>query len=384
MRVLILSQHFSPEVTAARFRIEPFVVALVERGHDVEVICAVPNHPEGIVHSGYRGRAILREQIHGAQIKYVWVRAAPTKTLRTRLGVLWLLRRHGACRGRGHEATGCHPGQLTAALRRPRRRTSRRPSSCALGPRRPRSLAEGGGGSRRVDIATGDRGGRAARAVALSQGGHDDDRDRAVSPAHRRSVAARLADRGVAQRHDAGVAGTRGPRRRTGDRWECPRTGSSGPMPATSASTTGSTRRWTLRSCSATSFQLLLIGHGPLRDELERRAAALPAGRVRLEGLMSPDDAAARLLAADALLVALRASLTDVDLLEAVRLLRAGRPVIVAADGETRRLAEGAALIGAAGGPAGARRRRSDAQRRSGACREARRASPRPRPQAPA
>jgi glycosyltransferase involved in cell wall biosynthesis len=92
-------------------------------------------------------------------------------------------------------------------------------------------------------------------------------------------------------------------------------------------------------------FQLLLIGHGPLRDELSRRAAALPSGRVRLEGLMSPDDAAARLLAADALLVALRASLSDVVSSKLFDYCALGRPVIVAADGETRRLAEGAALL---------------------------------------
>ena len=92
-------------------------------------------------------------------------------------------------------------------------------------------------------------------------------------------------------------------------------------------------------------FQLLLIGHGPLRDELERRAAELPAGSVRLEGLMSPDDAGAHLRAADALLVALRASLTDVISSKLFDYCAMRRPVIVAADGETRRLAEGAALI---------------------------------------
>src|SRR3954468_22696399 len=34
MRILILSQYFAPEVTAARARIEPFAAGLAERGHD--------------------------------------------------------------------------------------------------------------------------------------------------------------------------------------------------------------------------------------------------------------------------------------------------------------------------------------------------------------
>jgi hypothetical protein len=87
MRVLIFSQHFTPEVTAARFRIEPFVEALLRSGHQVEVVCAVPNHPEGVIHPQYRGRALVRKRAPGLTVDYVWVRATPVKTLRTRLGL---------------------------------------------------------------------------------------------------------------------------------------------------------------------------------------------------------------------------------------------------------------------------------------------------------
>jgi glycosyltransferase involved in cell wall biosynthesis len=67
---------------------------------------------------------------------------------------------------------------------------------------------------------------------------------------------------------------------------------------------------------------------------------------------MPPDDAADRLLAADALLVALRASLDDVVSSKLFDYCALGRPVIVAATGETRRLAEGAALLAAPEDPA--------------------------------
>ena len=86
MRVLIFSQHFTL-VTAARFRIEPFVAALLGSGHEVEVVCAVPNHPEGVIHPEYRGRALVRKRAPGLTVDYVWVRATPLKTLRTRLGL---------------------------------------------------------------------------------------------------------------------------------------------------------------------------------------------------------------------------------------------------------------------------------------------------------
>ena len=88
------------------------------------------------------------------------------------------------------------------------------------------------------------------------------------------------------------------------------------------------------------SFELLLIGHGPLRSQLEERARALPPGRVRLAGLMTPEDAAAHLRAADALLVSLHASLSDVLSSKLFDYCAIGRPVIVAADGETRRVVE--------------------------------------------
>ena len=56
MRILILTQYFAPEVTAARVRLEAFAKGLAERDHEVEVVCEVPNHPEGIVRPEFRGR----------------------------------------------------------------------------------------------------------------------------------------------------------------------------------------------------------------------------------------------------------------------------------------------------------------------------------------
>jgi glycosyltransferase involved in cell wall biosynthesis len=344
MRVLILSQHFSPEVTAARFRIEPFVVALVGRGHDVEVICAVPNHPEGIVHPGYRGRAILREQIHGAEVKYVWVRAAETKTLRTRL-----------------ESYGSYAGMALAVGA-----VAKRPD-VILASSPPLSVGLAGAmlaTRHRVPWVLDVRDLWPKAAVVLGE-----------LTGERAIAAAERLERWLYRKADMTTTVTEPFRRHIADL--------SPPGSRIEVLLNGTTRAWLERGDRSPDrrslglpddrfiwayagnlglyhgldtamdaaellgdgFQLLLIGHGPLRAELERRAAELPAGSVRLEGLMSPDDAGAHLRAADALLVALRASLTDVISSKLFDYCAMRRPVIVAADGETRRLAEGAALI---------------------------------------
>lgn len=86
MRVLVLTQHYAPEVTAGRFRLEAFVDALLERGHQVDVIAPVPNHPRGIVEPGYRGRLWFEERSPGVSVRRLAIYTRPTKTMRTRLG----------------------------------------------------------------------------------------------------------------------------------------------------------------------------------------------------------------------------------------------------------------------------------------------------------
>ena len=60
MRILILTQHYVPEITAARFRLQAFADGLTRRGHEVQVICPVPNHPRGVIDEGYRHGLVVR------------------------------------------------------------------------------------------------------------------------------------------------------------------------------------------------------------------------------------------------------------------------------------------------------------------------------------
>ena len=48
MRILVVTQYFWPEV----FRINDFVTALGERGHEVFVLTGMPNDPSGRFLSG--------------------------------------------------------------------------------------------------------------------------------------------------------------------------------------------------------------------------------------------------------------------------------------------------------------------------------------------
>ena len=79
MRVLMLTQHFAPELTAAAVRVEAFAKGLANRDHDVEVVCSVPNHPEGIVRAEFRGRTAVRRTMNGFKVHHVWVRASARK-----------------------------------------------------------------------------------------------------------------------------------------------------------------------------------------------------------------------------------------------------------------------------------------------------------------
>ena len=71
MRVGILSQYFEPEPVP---RLTSLVRHLVEAGHVVEVLTAIPNWPGGSFYPGYRGTLIKEEERLGARVirSYVW------------------------------------------------------------------------------------------------------------------------------------------------------------------------------------------------------------------------------------------------------------------------------------------------------------------------
>lgn len=64
MNLLIVSQYFYPE----QFQINEIAPELVKRGHEVTVLCGIPNYPQGIVFKGYNKPEKRDELINGVRV----------------------------------------------------------------------------------------------------------------------------------------------------------------------------------------------------------------------------------------------------------------------------------------------------------------------------
>lgn len=64
MKILVVSQYFWPE----NFRINDLVMEMIERQHDVTVLTAIPNYPEGKVFEDYLENPSKFNEFHGAKV----------------------------------------------------------------------------------------------------------------------------------------------------------------------------------------------------------------------------------------------------------------------------------------------------------------------------
>ena len=86
MRVLLVSQYYPPEIGATQNRMSEFVRGLRARGHDVDVLTEVPNHPTGVIAPEYRrGWRFVERAADGSRVVRVWVAASAKKTFGRRL-----------------------------------------------------------------------------------------------------------------------------------------------------------------------------------------------------------------------------------------------------------------------------------------------------------
>lgn len=74
MKILIISQYYYPE----QFQINEIAPELVRRGHEVTVVCGLPNYPHGTIYAGYETKeerenkaSRYREQT-GVNVIYSW------------------------------------------------------------------------------------------------------------------------------------------------------------------------------------------------------------------------------------------------------------------------------------------------------------------------
>ncbi len=72
MRILLITQHFPPEKGAVR-RLFEFANHFKDNGHDITVLTAMPNYPDGIIPPKYKGKFYHREIVNGIDIRRSYV-----------------------------------------------------------------------------------------------------------------------------------------------------------------------------------------------------------------------------------------------------------------------------------------------------------------------
>ena len=338
MHVLLLSQHYAPEVTAARFRVEAFAQAFAREGHRVSVVCPVPNHPAGVIEAGFRGRALTRRDLDGVEVNYVWVRTTPVKTTRERLAYY-----ASYAAAAVPVAVGLRPDVLLAsspplsvgAAAMLAARTLRRPwilDVRDLWPEAAVTIGELSEGSRAVRLAE-----RLERRLYRSA-----DRILTVTAPFVRSIGELATD---PSRIELVANGTTRSWVEAGER-AADRAALNLPEDEfiwTYAGNLGPSRRLDLAIEAAAElgprFRLLIIGSGGAVEALERQAEQTASANVEFRPLMSAEDAARHMRASDALYVPQQPGLGDFVPSKLYDCWAVCRPAIVAAEGETLRLA---------------------------------------------
>ena len=77
--ILIISRYYPPEIGVAGVCVSETATRLVKLGHQVTVLTTVPNYPTGIVPQEYRGHLLQSEIRDGVRVVRTWSYVAPNK-----------------------------------------------------------------------------------------------------------------------------------------------------------------------------------------------------------------------------------------------------------------------------------------------------------------
>lgn len=79
MHILFLTDTFPPENNAGALRTHDHISEWIKQGHQVTVLTAAPNFPDGKVYAGYRNRLLLREVMESIQVWRIWTYISPNQ-----------------------------------------------------------------------------------------------------------------------------------------------------------------------------------------------------------------------------------------------------------------------------------------------------------------
>ncbi|MBN2044055.1 MAG: glycosyltransferase family 4 protein [Anaerolineales bacterium] len=85
MKLIILTQYYPPETGAPQRRLSDLARRLAAIGHQVQVLTAKPNYPEGKIFPGYKKGLFCREREGGIEVIRVWLYPNQSKSLALRL-----------------------------------------------------------------------------------------------------------------------------------------------------------------------------------------------------------------------------------------------------------------------------------------------------------
>lgn len=320
---------------------------LAARGHAVEVICEVPNHPQGRIHDGYRRRLRVRRQADGYGVTHLWVHTSERKTTLGRLlfygSYLALATAAGSLRRRPDVVLASSPPLPVAMAGDAVARRHRVPwvmdvrdlwpeAAVALGELSDERLV------RLIGRAAGALYERAAAVTTVTEPFRAH-----IAGAVSRPEKVTLVPNGTTQfwLDGAGVAPDRAGLGLPADRFLTTFAGNVGTAQGLEAAIDAA-------ALAGDGHRLLILGDGPARERLERHAAAVAPGRVEFRGQVDPELARRYLRSSDCLLVSLGAhpELAPFVPSKLYDCCAVGRPVVVAAAGEPPRLVResGAAL----------------------------------------
>jgi colanic acid biosynthesis glycosyl transferase WcaI len=84
-RILVWSPNYAPELTGIPPLVTDACEWLAARGHEVDVVTALPNYPERRIHSDYRGKVWCSEERGGVAVHRSWLRVRPAESFRDKV-----------------------------------------------------------------------------------------------------------------------------------------------------------------------------------------------------------------------------------------------------------------------------------------------------------